>query len=148
MKNKSSKQEHSWAEKVGGNVTIGSGCLWFQKSDVNAPGWKFELKTTEKKYYNLKLDDLEFCVKAAYRSHNKPGFVIRFDDENNDENVVIVPISDCEIEIDLSELKVLLIKNKQIKLKFTEVYNKILLLKSKRKKYLIFPEGFFLENLM
>lgn len=148
MKSRSQKQEGQWADLVNGRRTIGSGNLWFQKGDVDHPNWKFELKTTKNKYYSLHLKDLKFCLSSAYAAHKKPAFVIQFDNNNNYDNIVIMPSSDYEGDIDIDSLPVLELKKKQLRIKQDQVMGKVSILMVDRRKYLIFPEDIFIENIL
>lgn len=55
---RSRKQELAGAKRFGGRVTPGSGNGWHTKNDVRTPDLSIEYKTTEKKSYSLKYDDL------------------------------------------------------------------------------------------
>jgi hypothetical protein len=52
------RQEERVARDYGGRRNPGSGSGWVHKNDVRAHGYSFELKTTTKTSYTLRLQDL------------------------------------------------------------------------------------------
>ena len=85
---RSDRQEHSNAREVGGRVTANSGA-GRDKGDVKVPGLlREEDKTTTKVSYVLKLDDLR-KVAAAARGDEIPIMRIAFEDDLNQQYVVV-----------------------------------------------------------
>lgn len=62
---RSQRQERTWAEEIDGRTTPGSGNTWARKNDVRSERWSLELKTTAKKQYSLKADDLRTAERNA-----------------------------------------------------------------------------------
>lgn len=61
----SRKQEARLASHFGGRRTPGSGNQWDRKNDVRTETRSFELKTTSKKQYTLKAEELETGERNA-----------------------------------------------------------------------------------
>lgn len=61
----SQKQEKASAKRAGGTVNSGSGNGPWRKNDVRTPEESIECKTTTKKSYQLKLDDLLLAERNA-----------------------------------------------------------------------------------
>lgn len=55
----SRKQEKDVAAEHQGEVQPGSGNSWRRPNDVRSPRYSFECKTTEKKSFSLRRDDLD-----------------------------------------------------------------------------------------
>lgn len=64
-KKASVKQEKASAKANGGTVNSGSGNGWKRKNDVRTPEESIECKTTTKKSFSLKLEDLLLAEKNA-----------------------------------------------------------------------------------
>ncbi len=75
---RSQRQERDIAERVGGRVTPGSGSGWVTKNDVKNSRFSIEAKTTDKKSYSLKLDDLLKAERQAWQdSGRESAFVVQ-----------------------------------------------------------------------
>ena len=64
-KKASLRQERATAKREGGTVNPGSGNGWKRKNDVRTPEESIECKTTTKKSYTLKLDELLLAERNA-----------------------------------------------------------------------------------
>lgn len=86
-------QESRLAEKFGGRRTPGSGNQWHSKNDVRTDNWSFEAKTTSKKQYILKAQELETGEKYALLDGKTFAFVI----EMNGREWVTIAMEDFEL---------------------------------------------------
>lgn len=95
----SRSQESRLAEKFGGRITPGSGNKWHSKGDVKTDQYLIEAKTTSKKQYTLKADDLEKHEKYSLLEGKDPLFVI----EMNGREWCVLAMEDFELLIEESE---------------------------------------------
>lgn len=72
------KAEKLVAEQQGGRVQPGSGSRWFAKQDVKCAEKLIQVKTTDKKQYILKLEDLEILEQHALKEDCEPVFIVIF----------------------------------------------------------------------
>lgn len=79
---RSQRQEKSLAAKYDGKVSPGSGNGWIHKNDVRNDTFSFEAKTTEKRQYILKLDDLKLAEQHALLSGREMVFAIEMGGRN------------------------------------------------------------------
>ena len=87
---RSDKQETRLAKSFGGRKTCNSGAK-FSENDVKTPKFSIEAKTTKKKQFTLKLEELKKMErKAPFKK--TPLFVLNFE-ETGDE-YILLPISD------------------------------------------------------
>lgn len=85
---RSSRQESFNTRQVGGRMTLNSGAL-DDKADVKVPGLlRDENKTTSKRSFSLKLDDLK-KVAAAAKGDEIPVLTISFEDNLKQQYRVI-----------------------------------------------------------
>jgi hypothetical protein len=147
MKDRSNEHEQHVAELVGGKRTLGSGSLWFQKSDVYNANFLFECKTTKNDHYSLKLEDLEYNMKNAYSKNKAPVFVVCFNNgESSKQNVFIVNFFDTDSQIQIKSSATM---KRQIKIKSGTLLPSLLI--SGKRQFIIMPEetfiNLFLENI-
>jgi hypothetical protein len=74
---RSRQQERRGARAYGGVVNSGSGSQR-RKNDVRSPGFDVEFKSTTKRSYSLKLDDLKKAANHAVLEHRGAVFGIDF----------------------------------------------------------------------
>ncbi|MFJ2113371.1 hypothetical protein ACIOEX_16045 [Streptomyces sp. NPDC087850] len=79
---RSQDQEKKLAVHYGGTVNAGSGNGWMHKNDVRSDRFSFEAKTTEKKSYSLKLDELVKAEKNALISGREMVFAVEIGGRN------------------------------------------------------------------
>lgn len=79
---RSQDQESKLARHYGGTVNSGSGNGWLHKNDVRSERFSFEAKTTEKKSYSLRLDDLLKAEKNALISGREMVFAVELGGRN------------------------------------------------------------------
>ncbi|KUL44712.1 hypothetical protein ADL22_12270 [Streptomyces sp. NRRL F-4489] len=79
---KSQAQEKALAAKYQGVVNPGSGNGWLHKNDVRSARFSFEAKTTEKKSYSLRLDDLLKAERNALISGREMVFAVELGGRN------------------------------------------------------------------
>jgi hypothetical protein len=79
---RSQRQEKGLAAKYDGKVSPGSGNGWIHKNDVRNDTFSFEAKTTEKRQYTLKLDDLKLAEQHALLSGREMVFAIEMGGRN------------------------------------------------------------------
>lgn len=89
----SRKQEKRLAEHYGGRRTPGSGNGWVKKNDVRSPDLSIEAKTTAKKQFTLKADDLERGERHALLDGRDFVFVI----EMNGREWVVLAREDFDL---------------------------------------------------
>lgn len=73
------KQEKQVAADNDGQTTPGSGNGWRKKNDVISADYSFECKTTTKRSYSLKRDELDKAEKNALMDGRDMIFVIDID---------------------------------------------------------------------
>ncbi|WP_019629611.1 hypothetical protein [Actinomadura atramentaria] len=71
------RQEKAGAALHGGRRTPGSGNGWAVKNDVRTAKWSIEYKTTAKKSYTLKLDELLLAERHALLDGREMAFGIQ-----------------------------------------------------------------------
>lgn len=76
---RSQQQERDWAEDMGGRTTPGSGNTWSRKNDVRSDRWSLELKTTSKRQFSLKSEDLRKAERHALLDGREFAFGIEMD---------------------------------------------------------------------
>lgn len=74
---KGRKFERKLAKKLGGRVQPGSGAVPFAKEDVKTETHLIQCKSTTKRQYTIKLDDLETLRQNAIKVGKQPCFVLR-----------------------------------------------------------------------
>ncbi|GHB52660.1 hypothetical protein GCM10010331_45370 [Streptomyces xanthochromogenes] len=79
---RSQDQEKKLADRYDGTVNPGSGNGWIHKNDVRSDRFSFEAKTTEKRSYSLKLDDLLKAEKNALISGREMVFAVELGGRN------------------------------------------------------------------
>jgi hypothetical protein len=79
---RSQRQEKDLAERYDGKRSPGSGNGWIHKNDVRNDTFSFEAKTTEKRQYPLKLDELKLAEQYALLSGREMVFVIEMGGRN------------------------------------------------------------------
>jgi hypothetical protein len=79
---RSQRQEKGLAKKYDGKVSPGSGNGWIHKNDVRNDEFSFEAKTTEKRQYPLKVDELVLAERNALLSGREMVFVIEMGGRN------------------------------------------------------------------
>lgn len=79
MRTASQVQEAEVAAENGGWVNAGSGNGWRHKNDVRTPDYSIECKTTSKKSYSLKADELQKAEKYALADGKEMLFVVDID---------------------------------------------------------------------
>lgn len=82
---RSDKQEKKLAKEFGGKTTINSGAT-FGQNDIITPVFEIEAKTTSKKSFTLKLEDLKKLQRKCDKN-KVPIFIVEF--EGNDEYVIV-----------------------------------------------------------
>lgn len=75
----SQKQERQVAADLGGRVNAGSGNGWRHKNDVRTSEFSVECKTTTKRSYSLKRDELDTAEKYALADGKEMLFVVDID---------------------------------------------------------------------
>lgn len=89
----SDRQEKINAKRYEGRRTIASGSTPVDKGDVKGEGFRMECKSTEKKSYSLKLEDLHKLISQA-NDGEIPAFTIEFrpqDRAGKYEQYVVLP---------------------------------------------------------
>lgn len=76
---RSQRQERDWADNMDGRTTPGSGNTWVRKNDVRSERWSLELKTTLKRQFTLKSDDLRKGERNALLDGREFAFGIEMD---------------------------------------------------------------------
>lgn len=71
-------QERRAAKEYNGSVSPGSGATWHHKADVRSNEYLVECKTTSKKSYSLKHEDLLKIYLQAIVENRIPVFEIEF----------------------------------------------------------------------
>jgi hypothetical protein len=61
----SQRQERNAAKRLGGTQNAGSGSGWIRKNDIRTKDTSWELKTTSKKSFSLRLDELLVAERNA-----------------------------------------------------------------------------------
>ncbi|WP_409238320.1 hypothetical protein [Streptomyces sp. PA5.6] len=79
---RSQSQESKLASHYGGIVNSGSGNGWLHKNDVRSERFSFEAKTTEKKSYSLRIDDLLKAEENALISGREMVFAVELGGRN------------------------------------------------------------------
>ncbi|MEU7147076.1 hypothetical protein AB0B15_03390 [Streptomyces sp. NPDC045456] len=79
---RSQRQEQRLATRYDGRRNPGSGNGWLHKNDVRSDRFSFEAKTTTKKSYSLKLDELLAAEKHALISGREMVFVTEIGGRN------------------------------------------------------------------
>ncbi|MDJ0463168.1 hypothetical protein [Streptomyces sp. H27-C3] len=79
---RSQDQEKKLADRYDGTVNSGSGNGWIHKNDVRSERFSFEAKTTEKKSYSLKVDELIKAEKNALISGREMVFAVELGGRN------------------------------------------------------------------
>lgn len=79
---RSQDQEKKLADHYDGTVNSGSGNGWLHKNDVRSARFSFEAKTTEKKSYSLRIDDLLKAEKNALISGREMVFAVELGGRN------------------------------------------------------------------
>ena len=112
------------AKKVGGNVTIGSGNLWFDKEDVKSKDWLIQTKATDKDFYTLKVSDINKVIVNARLTHRKWAFVVEFNSGDFLNRSCFIGISldmaDTVLDAELSR-DMIVVEGKQFKMKKEEL---------------------------
>lgn len=70
------RQEKRGAAHYGGTLNPGSGNGWLHKGDVRTARFSIEFKTTAKRSFSLRLDDLLAIERAALLDGRDPLFVV------------------------------------------------------------------------
>lgn len=78
----SGRLEKKFAKNIGGKVTIGSGCLYFDTSDIKFKDYLIEHKYTQKSTYFVSDKVIKKNEQEAYSQLKRPLIVIQFIDDS------------------------------------------------------------------
>lgn len=78
LKRRWQRAERQVAEREGGKTVLASGATWKARGDVVTPTHVIQVKSTEKRSYILKLDDLAQIEQQAAAANKDARFIIEF----------------------------------------------------------------------
>lgn len=78
LRNRWRKAEDRIAKLEGGRTTPATGALWHSKGDVSSKARLVQVKSTRKKSYTIRLQDLDAIEKQAAAADKEAALVVEF----------------------------------------------------------------------